>query len=133
MFHDDMSLQEIEELLEKLLLEDDNFSEKIRDMNLSLNDYRHLVHKLEGLSRLNAKMIVLRKYRLSVLMAWFYRARNKGIIVENEDMISLINDLPQYEVRYLVQLCKDTLEEYGINGYGIDQYMREELYRRSSH
>ncbi len=117
MINPPMTLKGIEKRLEKELSD----TRIIGDMDFSYEDYRFLATKVKGLLKFQSSLSDLRDYKLCLATYWVFTLKYEDINKAGfQDVMKLINRLPQYQVKYFLNLSLEAYHEYGIDTFGKD-------------
>ncbi|BCN28849.1 hypothetical protein [Anaeromicropila herbilytica] len=116
-----MSLYEIENCLEKQCFHSYHDFRIIGDLDLSMDDLECLSYKVKGLRRFAVDLSTYETYKLSLLTACVFKIKKEQEIMGNIYFLRKVyNNLPQHHTRFVMELLKDTLIEYGIATFNID-------------
>jgi hypothetical protein len=116
-----LSLSEMETVLEHAILNDENDIRIIGDLELSYEDYKCLALKLKGITKYKENIELFDRYKLCAVVAWVFALR-----YEKEDKIDhtlvkrLLGNLPQHQLRYVLNLFTTTFSDYGLDDYEVD-------------
>jgi hypothetical protein len=123
------SLLEIEKTLVEELSKEENDINFIGDLNLSYEDYRYLVMKLKKIQRHKYCISLLERYRCSIVTAWTFslkfekKERTSYFIAKR-----IMEDIPQHQLRYSLNILFLVFEEYGIINFRADKKNMERLF-----
>ena len=125
LFEKNMSLSEMDAVLEHFLTEESSTIRILVDIPLTEEEYIQLSDKLIGMKR---NMANIQRYRISMLMAWAYALYyGKGESKEYCEIMSGLDEMPQYFTRQFFRLCSRTFEEFGLNTYFPEICSKQQL------
>ena len=129
----DLTLLEIEKLLEGEIKNEQKNLRIIGDLDLSYEDYKYMILRLKGLTKYKWNIEVFERYKLSILTTWIFTLRYEADKSYLYDKVKeILNSLQQHHMRYCIQTCAAAFEEYGIETYGIDIYSLEGIFEVSA-
>lgn len=129
----DLTLLELEELLELEMRNEEKDIRIIGDLDLSYEDYKYMILRLKGLTKYRWNMEVFEKYKLCIITSWVFTLRyetDKNFMYDK--VKRLLNGLQQHHLRYCIKMCASAFEEYGIETYGIDTQTLEGIFELSA-
>ena len=125
LFEKNMSLSEMDAVLEHFLTEESSTIRILVDIPLTEEEYIQLSDKLIGMKR---NMANIQRYRISMLMAWAYALYyGRGESKEYCEIMSGLDEMPQYFTRQFFRLCSRTFEEFGLNTYFPEICSKQQL------
>jgi len=125
LFEKNMSLSEMDAVLEHFLTKESSAVRILVDIPLTEEEYLQLSQKLISTKR---NMENMQRYRISMLLAWAYSLYyGKAESREYCEMMSRMDELPQYFTRKFFQICSRTFEEFGLNTYFPEICSKQQL------
>lgn len=125
LFEKNMSLSEMDAVLEHFLTKESSAVRILVDIPLTEEEYLQLSQKLISTKR---NMENMQRYRISMLLAWAYSLYyGKAESREYCEMMSRLDELPQYFTRQFFQICSRTFEEFGLNTYFPEICSKQQL------
>ncbi len=120
LFSADLSLYEMERLLEHCFYEEENKVRIIGDLNLTNEDYKYMTLKVKGILRYISKVEVMEQYRLCILTTLVFAIRyEKNAAVILKQFEKYWNQFQQHQYRFCMQAFGDKLHEIGLSTYSI--------------
>lgn len=120
MLNTSLSLNQIEEELERQLREPKNYIRILGDLELSMEDYQYLLFKIRGLKKYQDHPEFFERFRLSILTLWIFTLRmKKGGQSHCKQIREELQKMNQYHVRRYVTMMLDAFGEYGLNVFGM--------------
>ena len=119
----------MEQILEKNIRNRSGNMRIIGDLDLSKDDYKYLRLKLKGIIRQEADLILIEKYKLSIItgqvFAFLYESEEKANFKVYDEFISKLN---QYQVRAFLTIISEAFCDMGIETFGINGDTLVDLY-----
>lgn len=129
----DLTLLELEKLLEAEIKNEQKDLRIIGDLDLSYEDYKYMILKLKGLTKYKWNIEVFEQYKLSIIATWIFALRYETDKRYLYDKIKgIVDSLQQHHMRYCIETCASAFEEFGIETYGIDIYSMEGIFEVSA-
>ena len=126
LFQKDMSLTQMDQILEGMLLERDFGIRILADLPVTAEDYLLL---LERLKAIKTDMGLVECYRLSMLTAWIFSLRYEN--VGRKDYAYIVDELAalkQYSIRHFFEICNSVFNDYDLVTYFSEIRSFKELY-----
>lgn len=115
-----VSLNEMEEKLEHILLNNKGKIRILADCQLSIEDYKILCLRLRGFAKYQKSIRLYQKYKLCLISVGVYAFQYEpDVEAAIEKVHNLFEKVPQYMQRRLFDICEVVLEEMGLTTYGI--------------
>lgn len=115
-----VSLNEIEEKLEHILLNNRGKIRILADCQLSIEDYKILCLRLRGFAKYQKNIRLYQKYKLCLICVGVYAFQYEpDVETAIEKVHYVFENVPQYMQRKLFDICEVVLEEMGLTTYGI--------------
>jgi|GEM_PF-4539530 len=125
LFEKNMSLSEMDAVLEHFLTQEGSAVRILVDIPLTEEEYLQLSEKLVSTKR---NMASMQRYRISMLLTWAYALYyGKEESREYCEIMSRLDELPQYFTRQFFQICSRTFEEFGLNTYFPEICSKQQL------
>lgn len=125
LFRKGMTLSEMDAVVEHFLTEEGTAVRILVDIPLTEEEYIQLSDKLLSTNR---NMATIQRYRISMLLAWAYALYyGKEESREYCEIMSRLDELPQYTTRRFFQICSRTFEEFGLNTYFPEICSKQQL------
>lgn len=126
LFQEDMSLAQMEQTLESVLLKHDIGIRILADLPVTAEDY---VRLLEALKVVQNDMEMVERYRLSVVTAWIFSLRYEHF--GRKDYAHIVDELAalkQYSVRQFFAICNSVFNDFDLVTYFPEIRTFKELY-----
>lgn len=114
-----LSLEQMEDILEKELERQKHSIRIFGDLDLSYEDYKCLSLKFRGIYRYPGSIEILENFKLSLLTAWIFSLRYEKEEISYYNIKKVLLKLPQYMQRKFISMCSETFEEYELFTYTI--------------
>ncbi len=125
LFEKGMTLSEMDAAVEHFLTEEGSAVRILVDIPLTEEEYIQLSDKLLSTNR---NMATMQRYRISMLLAWAYALYyGKEESREYCEIMSSLDELPQYSMRQFFRICSRTFEEFGLNTYFPEICSKQQL------
>lgn len=125
LFEKGMTLSEMDAVLEHFLTAEGSAVRILVDIPLTEEEYIQLSDKLLSTKR---NMATMQRYRISMLLTWAYALYyGKEESKEYCEIMSGLDELPQYSVRQFFRICSRTFEEFGLNTYFPEICSKQQL------
>ncbi len=126
LFRKDMTLTEMDAVLENYLKEHSTKVRILTDIPLTMGECDLL---WEAILHAHKDMAMLQRYRLCILTVWAYSLHyGKAGIKYYRKILEELDGIPQYLQRQFLEVCESTFEDYGLNTYWISIRNKQELY-----
>lgn len=126
LFSKDMTLMEMDSVLEKALSKNRREIRILADLPLSEGDYNLLVEKLTAVK---GNMTLVQRYRISVVAAWVFALHYEySSKVDCRYIIEERAGVPQYSFRQFIDICNSVFVDYGVAMYFSEIHNEQELY-----
>ncbi len=126
LFRKNMTLTEMDTVLEKYLTENSSKVRILTDIPLTIGECDLLWDAILGAHK---DMAMLQRYRLCVLTVWAYSLHyGKSGIKYYRKILEELDVIPQYLQRQFLEICESTFEDYGLNTYCTNIRNKQELY-----
>ena len=127
LFKRDMTLTEMNHVLERALSADWPGVRIIADLPVSKEDYYILK---EGLAPVKSNLPLLQHYRVSMVTAWVFAQHYEDAKkVDCRYMVEKWARIPQYSSRQFVNICNSVFVDYGAGLYFSEIHTEQELDR----
>lgn len=118
MFQKDQTLNQIEQYLESLLNQEDETIRYIGDFDLSYEDYKFLIKRLNGLDNFQGEIALLERYKVSILTAWIFGLRyHTDVRYTYGNLVAAFALVPQYLRRQLTSIYANVFEDNNLLKY----------------
>ncbi|MDE7326447.1 MAG: hypothetical protein K2N63_09240 [Lachnospiraceae bacterium] len=125
LFEKNMSLSEMDAVLEHFLAKEGSAIRILVDIPLTEEEYILLSDKLISMKR---NMATMQRYRISMLLAWAYALYyGKEESREYCEIMSKLDEMPQHFTRQFFRICSRTFEEFGLNTYFKEICSKQQL------
>lgn len=122
-----LSLEQMEDILEKELEMRKHSIRILGDLDLSYEDYKCLSLKFRGIHRYPGSVEILENFKLSLLITWVFSLRYEKEEISYCNIKKILLELPQYMQRKFISMCRETFEEYELFMYNIPISNMKEL------